>query len=82
MYVWGSATDNKLGIDKKGINLSTVDEPFLTDFRAKKVSFKTEIGTSAIRYQLQHYDKNKFQKNQSDDAHKDAKRIGEAVGIK
>jgi len=50
MYVWGSATDNKLGIDKKGINLSTVDEPFLTDFRAKKVAFKTEIGTSAIRY--------------------------------
>ena len=82
MYVWGSATDNKLGIDKKGINLSTVDEPFLTDFRAKKVAFKTEIGTSAIRYQLQHYDKNKFQKIQSDDAHKDAKRIGEAVGIK
>jgi len=41
MYVWGSAADDKLGIGKLGRNISAVDEPFLTDFRAKKVAFQT-----------------------------------------
>ena len=59
MYIWGSATDHKLGLGKV---LTSVDEPLLAMWTTEKVGFYTESGKPAVRYQL-HYldptDKNK-----------------------
>ena len=49
MYIWGSATDHKLGLGKV---LSSVDEPLLARWTAEKVGFYTESGKPAVRYQL------------------------------
>ena len=62
MYVWGSASEHKLGIGK---NINTVDEPLYTEWKADKNGFFSESGKPAVRYQLQYVDrhmKGKFTK--------------------
>ena len=49
MYVWGSATDYKLG---NGKNINTQDEPLYAEWKADKTGFTCESGKPAVRYQL------------------------------
>ena len=53
MYIWGSASDHKLGLGKV---LSSVDEPLRAMWTAEKVGFYTESGKPAVRHQLHFVD--------------------------
>ena len=55
MYVWGSASENKLGIGK---NINTQDEPLYTEWKVDKSQFFSESGKPAVRHHLQFVDKN------------------------
>ena len=55
MYVWGSASDHKLGIGK---NINTLDEPLYTEWKVDKSQFFTESGRPAVRHHLQFVDRN------------------------
>ena len=56
MYMWGSASDHKLGLGK---NINTQDEPLLAEWKADKTGFYTETGKPAVRYQLSFIDQAK-----------------------
>ena len=56
MYVWGSASDHKLGIGK---NINTQDDPIFCEWKVEKAGFYTETGKPAVRYQLSYIEQTK-----------------------
>lgn len=53
MFMWGSSSDDKMGILTKQ---TTVDQPIYAEWRVEKTGFYTETGKPAVRNQLHYID--------------------------